>query len=304
MYKYQNVEIGEVIPCLTPQGSIQFFVCVEEHKNKYTPPKCPSTLYHYTNTQSFEKIISSKKLFLSHLWETNDSSEIKWFLNLVKNEIRKYSFNANLFMLFELIEKHRWIPYYFSFSEKKDSINQWVKYGDNGLGISIGFSSKALGLNKMLPVIGTRIDYNKISSLLKIDYAERRQKKLIQDILNSVVKQKIHPANAAFYLSKMAFATKNPEWEDEKEWRIVYPYTDHSITKGNETLFSFPKTVVNGKGVLKNVCEMTLSESYISEVVIGPKSNIKKEDIAEIFQRNGVNSNNHITICHSNSSLR
>lgn len=43
------------------------------------------TIYHYCNLSSFEGIIKSKNLWLSNAFKSNDSYELNWMFELMKD---------------------------------------------------------------------------------------------------------------------------------------------------------------------------------------------------------------------------
>ena len=311
MYKYQNVNIGEIIPFTNDCVHIEYIICYKESKTaRYTPPKCPQILYHYTNVCAFRSIILKKNIFLGNLWKTNDKLELKWFLNLVHEEIRRRALNTALYLTFCTLEKCRYLPFYFSFSELKDNLDQWMKYGANGNGIAIGFYSKKIPFNRRLPQIGASTFVTQAASLLKIDYAVIRQKKEINAILDNVVKGSLSPYEAAFCLAKMSFACKSPDWSSEKEWRVVCApeaYGDDKTCElklGNDVVISSKKSLTNSDGTEKIIREMKFQPTDIAEVIIGPKNQITVQEVEDFLKNNGYDIGKTTNIFRSNSPLQ
>lgn len=310
MYKYQNISIGEVIPSIC-DGKYPYSICVASPKTtKYNTPRSPNILYHYTGIDAFKKIVSSKIFFLSSLFDTNDRREMIWLLKLVEEEIRQRIGNVFLEIVLETLKTFLYKPYYASFSELKDDLNQWVKYGDRGRGISIGFSSKKFPFSRKLPLIGMLFDASEAVSLLKIDYAEKRMRKEINNILDNVVKKRISPSNAAFCISKMSFTCKHYDWASEKEWRIVCVpiawgnenFLDLKL--GQEQKISSPEEIVTTCGEKKEICKMNFQPTDIAEIIIGPKSPIKKQEMEDFLKAQGYDIENITKVYCSNSSLR
>ncbi|CCZ21495.1 putative uncharacterized protein [Acetobacter sp. CAG:977] len=288
-----------------------YSICViSKGVTKYHVPVAPSILYHYTNFDSFKNIISSKSLFLSSLLNTNDRLEMVWLIKIVEEEIRRRNSNIFLEITLETLKAFLYKPYYVSFSELKDDINQWTKYGNNGQGVSIGFSSKSFPFNKKLPLIGYCFDTREAVSLLKIDYAEKRMIKEINCILENVIKEKISPSEAAFCISKMSFTCKHYAWSSEKEWRIVWvpialgAENFFDLKVGQEQKILAPKEIITANGEKKEICEMKFHPTDIAEVIIGPKNHIEIQEVEKVLTENGYDIKNTTRVFYSNSPLQ
>ena len=310
MYKYQNISIGELIPSIYNR-KYPYSICVDSAKTTaYNIPRAPNVLYHYTSTNAFENIVSSKSFFLSLLSNTNDRREMIWLLELVEKEIKQRIDNRFLEIVLETLRRFSYKPYYASFSELKDDLNQWVKYGDRGQGVSIGFSSKKIPFSRKLPLIGMLFDASEAASLLKIDYAEKRMRKEINNILDNVVKNRISPSDAAFCISKMSFTCKHYDWASEKEWRIVcVPIACGNenfldLKLGQERKISSPEEIVTTCGEKKEICKMNFQPTDIAEVIIGPKNHITKQGMESFLKTQGYDVDNITKVYYSNSSLR
>ncbi|MGJ8749438.1 hypothetical protein [Burkholderia pseudomallei] len=95
-----------------------------------------STVYHYCGAESFFSIVRNGRLWVSDARKTNDRRELEWFKDLALKHIAKSAATGDkmlsdlhlaLKVRFELLEDVS--DYYVCcFSEKKDSVPQWVAY--------------------------------------------------------------------------------------------------------------------------------------------------------------------------------
>ena len=130
--------------------------------------------YHYCSLNAFLSIIRNKQFYLSDPLKMNDSSEITWYLNKLKEEWREfrsyeipftflnheieYEPEVNVGSLFDMLKSRLGIPnlsiedlkkhiknkgqnsiFIGSFSKEPDILSQWRAYADDGKGVSIGF---------------------------------------------------------------------------------------------------------------------------------------------------------------------
>lgn len=121
-------------------------------------PKNDEIVYHYCALDTFVKIVTGKKLWLSNVFCMNDYEEHRWFRRLVRavakemvdsgevsqDELRKGLLRGDSILD---IEEERYGDgvntrkqvYCISFSKVSDSLSQWRAYGDSGQGVAIGF---------------------------------------------------------------------------------------------------------------------------------------------------------------------
>ena len=120
-------------------------------------------VYHYCSLDTFVKIATGKKLWLSIVFCMNDYEEHRWFRRLVRN-VAKEMVDAGEVSQDELrkgllrgdsildIEEERfgdgvntWKQVYcISFSKDHDSLSQWRAYGDHGQGVAMGLRRNCL----------------------------------------------------------------------------------------------------------------------------------------------------------------
>jgi hypothetical protein len=105
-------------------------------------------LHHYTNDAGLKGILEGGALWLSDITTLNDPSEIKHgmdraidvFKTLAQNEIHP----AVAEMFIESLEKHVRPFFVCSFSMKKNDLDQWRAYANDGCGYALEFDTGEL----------------------------------------------------------------------------------------------------------------------------------------------------------------
>jgi hypothetical protein len=116
-----------------------------------------SIVYHYTDTQAFAGIVEKAELWATDFRYLNDSRELRYAwdpfvakLRQLSSEPGEYSeaYAAQLKAL-ELMKSTDLMEFDDSvfvacFTELRDAVSQWSRYGANGHGIALGFDSEAI----------------------------------------------------------------------------------------------------------------------------------------------------------------
>jgi hypothetical protein len=114
-------------------------------------------VYHYTDTQAFAGIVEKAALWATDFRYLNDSRELRYAwdpfvakLRQLSSELGEYSeaYAAQLKAL-ELMESIDLMGFDDSmfvacFTELRDAVSQWSRYGANGHGIALGFDSERI----------------------------------------------------------------------------------------------------------------------------------------------------------------
>ena len=223
------------------------------------------------------------------------------------------------------------------FSLEKDSLSQWRAYGQDGEGIAIGFN-----YNLLKRFIKTNKDIAIKKVLYKKEMQEKEIRKSAIDPVLTYMKDMYEEDevrctddfNIYFeeefdcfcevlvdYLDPIISYIKNPAFCEEKEVRIFYntPICEESeedfivetckrewnIGQNNELLIK-PIDFQTKEGKLVAyadlIFEKLLSKGIINEVIIGPKSQISKNDIRYLLLVNGYGDN--IKINKSDATYR
>ncbi len=119
--------------------------------DEYRPLQGP--LHHYTNLPALQSILNRKKLWATHVRYLNDDSESELGLGLMQRlaeEARTATHDIDIEVLSYFLE---WLNkprpgaesvYVLSFSEARNSLNQWREYTKYGQGICLSIQSAVL----------------------------------------------------------------------------------------------------------------------------------------------------------------
>jgi len=200
----------------------------------------PKTLFHFTDCEGLQGILTTKVLRASLATALHDASETKYAVSrlcslLRKDRIKPKSVPASL--LCQFLERRRRIPglsddsraYVVSFCGADEAI-QWHHYGRSGTGVAIGFETSGLGANQF--------------TLCRVIYNQARQDELLctlVDLVDSfaatfasrggfsgpvdVPVEDVASHLTTMYLRLLAPRLKDPAFKSEDEWRLI----------GNET---------------------------------------------------------------------
>ena len=209
------------------------------------------------------------------------------------------------------------------FSSEMDKLSQWRGYADDGKGVAIGFYTREF----LSSCDGRNLMFNEISyewPKIKNDLQKIINEKLSQaqskndakpadyeNAINQVISKIVY--DGAFY--------KNPAFKEEKEWRLVY-YPFGNVKNLNplsrtSTYNSHNEMFYDNMNV-KSICSVNFKEleckkidfkhrdnqliSYvdmdfskvknkiISDIVLGPKSQIDEKELKLFLMANGYNS--------------
>lgn len=105
-------------------------------------------LSHYCGTRVFLPFLTSKKLWLTSLSQSNDSMEGKWmrqhWINRVGgNDAKAHAEKRGMGSVLD-VATHEKVALGTCFSEKDDLLSQWRGYADNGSGYSLTFHKDEL----------------------------------------------------------------------------------------------------------------------------------------------------------------
>jgi Protein of unknown function (DUF2971). len=257
-------------------------------------------LYHYTNMQGLLGIIGGKSLWATDILYQNDSSEFdigkKMFLDQIGQIFPKFLPNFNNAVLSNIEEM---LLYYethiftISFSEEKNSLNQYRSYSKDLSGVSIGFD-----VNKILENKDKRLN----CGLFKCRYTDEDQKTFIEIVLgeflfgisNNYVLDTLSMAILVGKIITYAPIIKHSSFIEEKEWRL--------IIVNEEPISNFYK-FRPGESYIIPYLEIPIEpENIIKEIYLGPTPNEKLalKSLKEYCSKNNIlakDTNNKINYC-------
>ena len=191
--------------------------------------------YHYCSVDTFFNIMQTSTIRLGNPLFMNDSAEIIWLLELLKNYVAKNKNCAEILkqwnlikqMINKLLQKID-VPFIFCLSKGNDVLSQWRSYADDGKGVAIGIDvNRLLKLDTEL-LVGKDIIYDDKEQMKLLE-----QKKL-DDSLDDFIEElemalqgenetEIYSKvrKVASYILNEAIICKNPAFEEEREFRIL-----------------------------------------------------------------------------------
>lgn len=210
------------------------------------------TLWHYTDSGGAIGLLSSDSLWATSLVHLNDSSELRYGLELVADELGgragQVSGDGRTFLGLvgqEVLKDHFRNQFFTACaSTVDDDLSQWRAYGGSG-GYSIGLAIDPVavwgivnpkvpgGQPEMTPAWSSR--FNGLGQWKPVQYGHAEQRQIIGRYLDSAcqsAEEAMAPETAperhdellrisAGFLVIAATLCKNPGFEAEREWRVV-----------------------------------------------------------------------------------
>lgn len=249
---------------------------------------CQKNIYHYTDFNALYNILDKRSIYFTSIEEQNDPLEIHYGLRVIKkimsNKCKNWIKIKNIIDKTEKFETHYNINNIFIFatSTENDDYAQWIKYSNNGAGVTIRFDRQEL-----LSLMEEKVNANSIVLNYPIQYYHNDQNISINKISN--FEEIIAEMLDSLYDSSLVYNTANIRKDyynlmlilasmikdkfhiTEKEWRfaIVFNPIDESdqnkiILKNNSLKmirdFNFEKLLDNEN-----------SEHIIKGITLGPK---------------------------------
>lgn len=274
----------------------------------------PQILYHYCSVETFYKIITSKSLWLTDSFSTNDYMENRW-INKTINELSSIYINDNNRQQFENVilqyNINNYIPFIACFSEDGDKLSQWRAYANDGCGISIGFNTSYFDIKHHLPSTMAVFNENSIG-LHEVYYETDIQESIVKNFLSYISTSDQLSSNQileiAVKLKQYSYIFKNPAFFEEQEWRIIHTPLIFGNKEDNTT------QVIGGISDCKYMAKSNDIVPYfllsfakqkdvmpISEIILGPKNHI---DMYKIHTFLGMNNFKNVSVKYSKASYR
>lgn len=246
-----------------------------------------STIYHYTKPEKLLNILKSASIRFSNALYLNDKDEIAYSYKLIVKLIDE---TPNLETdVFEKIKNHFISKYkhiidgeidskieleYFttSFSSENDNLTLWNNYskGKSYTGYNIGFN-KDLLIKDMIekefhPIYGSVIyDTKKQAKILTSIF--KKWNTQIKNLSRTRKNYEVHLFDLIFelidILSIVSLFFKNPQFNNEKEYRIV-------LVNGVDIKSAKQTKIIEKNGLFIPYIEYNFSHNTVSNVNIGP----------------------------------
>lgn len=255
--------------------------------------------YHYTSIDTFLKLLDGIKnnqfmFFGSYISYMNDPTEFKYGFNMVhkllipienelcvqNNDRLSIIWNSDEIreMQIKSLSESFLLPFVVCFSNQKDFLPQWITYGDNGQGVSLGFKVQdfcriiKVGKTKHIDLssfdnsrtYALRVSYKTISNRhLFLCSIKSMYKEYLNDIQSISQKEEKYKIQLK-YLHMIAFCLsaliKHKAYSYENETRILYPRS-----KKDDVKFR-----TNAKGQIVPYIKIGIDINRLKRIVIGP----------------------------------
>lgn len=251
--------------------------------------ECP--LFHYTDANGFIQILKNRQLWATDYRAMNDFSERSHFVDQLKNRIALEKFKseavrAAIKRVLELnwIHKRLLIT---SFSKVKDSLNQWILYGDQGKGFSLELNlphkhrrSARFSYGEHATEDSISVIYDDQSGLSKIDDLVEAFKEIDKLLTLSGTDGSIQLSIVQWKTELLSLAFKNNTWSIEEEVRWIRTSTLRDSPD------AYDWRPVNDVPVLYE--RVQLQDNEIKKVWIGPKNPSTEEEVRLFLDEVGL----------------
>ena len=246
-------------------------------------------LYHYTNAQGLRGILESGRVWFTDYRHLNDPSELTHGIKVAHDVARSLCEDADervrLFLenFIHMLRADNFTGnlefFIASFSRKRDDLNQWRAYADNGKGYAIGFAPEMFAITDQVPgkpgeVLGP-VRYKIEEVRARHDVALKKAVTIFLDTAEAnadLVGDNAVSFMDAFVRVMMAqpiiwncLTSKHHAYEHEEEVRLL-------IMGTLERLSPHVTTRPRGSEIVPYIPhQMPLREPrYITEIVVGP----------------------------------
>jgi hypothetical protein len=175
---------------------------------------CMGTLYHYTNAEGFRGIVDKHEIWMTNTAFVNDPTECKALSNekdlfagaVLSNEHVKQAWDEFVENFADFDRSNYYIA---SFSEARDSLEQWRAYGN----FCIGFDAEKLSnLKERVKLYKCEYDKQNIKEWIL-------NKEKCKEWENKVTEAKEDAAKDLLFNAKLKYKNKN--YEGEQEVRLI-----------------------------------------------------------------------------------
>ena len=279
-----------------------------EHLNHDSNMGLPNFLYHYTSLDNFLKILDTKTFYMFNPYQMNDYKEnaaIFYSLNRVIPYEKSIIPNDYLKKIDDvLINRYDNFNMNFTFiscfTELRDSLSQWRAYGDDGNGICLIINPKVLEINYSLPSHNAYTE--KCVSLHNVIYSNEQQDKIMKEILklslilsevNGKYKAENFAENVYMFITRFAPMFKLKEFQEEKEWRIIYTtfFTENESLGILTADGRFDIEFKNTRNELKSFFPLKIDKAKftrsVTGIILGPKTKIQYWEISALLKKKG-----------------
>lgn len=270
--------------------------------------------YYYCSLDTFLNIIKNEQIFLSDPLKMNDSSEIRWYLEMLNNDFKKIDDSDSLFdimrrdigfdftfeeLISTLDSKGQNSIYISCFSMESDLLSQWRAYAKDGMGVSIGFDldlvASADNLLVREVIYTDETNFSNPWDLVDFSLDLFAPHEIRTVISENKIKSKTEQINVFLHEIIPTLAIyKNSAFKEENEVRIIYcdNMMFEKILDSHNALTKKLKIekaehdfrIVKDNDITEFV-RLNLDPRCIKEICIGPKCLLTVSDVKNIVDK-------------------
>lgn len=253
-------------------------------------------LYHYTDYQALDGMLSQAQLRVNNVLNMNDAAEMRYFMEGLCDAVARrlegegdYERAGQVRELFreEVKKEFFYSAYAACFSLHRDDAAQWERYGNRGRGVCIAFQGKYL--EKMA---------TGALSLQTVFYQDDMAAHNLTGVFYRLVKRKDELSagspdikQAMNYAWSCSAAFKHPSFLSEREVRLV-------VSPFVKEYFDIKPCYHISKERIKKYYPLNLMdmcrkieiglEDLVPEIIIGPESTQSKSILQDYLRDNGL----------------
>lgn len=259
-----------------------------------------------------------------------DLTEEYYYTDSIKNHLE--------YILSEVKMRNDYLTFTMCFSDDGDVLSQWRGYADDGFGVAIGFNySEVSKINRRdSPIRLAEILYEEVDQADEIIYAAESALEYARDFAKHMkdyvrithggsfdkwLEDELETFGEVFadYMKNVSIIIKNPAFKEENESRIFYNSKIYKFSEHDDLTDKLDKSMKINKFDLKPLdffirnnnlvsymdlsFERRVDDGIISEIVIGPCSKLKEEDIRLMLSKYGFDSSS-ISVVKSKASYQ
>ena len=227
----------DVIPSQVDPDAQQLFVRIQNYRREKQLHRYPPLLYHYTNVTGLIGIVERNALWATHVNYLNDSSEVVYASELVREALHQRELETDSSVVKEFLKRAETTfnltdvhgVYVVCLCEEGDLLSQWRAYAQGGEGYAIGIDAEKFA---WFGGYGAEFFFG------KVEYDPKTQTEIVNTIISMVIGGLLDligrsPRNEAdarinqccwvlqqsLWYSLATF--KSPLFASEKEWRAI-----------------------------------------------------------------------------------
>jgi hypothetical protein len=202
----------------------------EDWLKEVIPPEWSGNIYHYTKAEGLLGILKSGCVWASHFLGMNDVSEVHYARQLAVDILKKVSTTVadetrqclervgGILGAFDLVVP----PYLVCFCDHGNLLSQWREYGSRGDGFSIGFDVSALRNGLMGNLVPRKVIYDRPQQEYIMRTMTERCCGAMEKHKNVKGASHLMGRRLTGLLTSLLVVFKNPEFQEEREWRLVH----------------------------------------------------------------------------------